>query len=324
MTAKLQARDSEVRELGQAGQTLKDAGAEAKAEATDAKRELGAAKSTITRMTSEMTEKAHRLAALERSVQDLNAQMDATKREKIALASKLTRSEDENRRLREKVNAAAEREKEAARTAERLVREGDAARRETQILRLNNHKGSQEAADLSASLQAAREEIAELRRRCKHLEHAALHAATDTAAGRSYGASPPQHREQRPPMRAISENVSSLDDPNQTKPVLRKSWAQPSADVVELPPAGRSTRDIAESKAPARSLWDHDTHDQRTTTTVTTTVTAAPPPSHRPVSHHPRWAPAARASRQRVAPRTWSRAGPRALPSRGVQGGVRR
>ena len=141
VTAKLQARDSEVRELGQAGQTLKDAGAEAKAEATDAKRELGAAKSTITRMTSEMTEKAHRLAALERSVQDLNAQMDATKREKIALASKLTRSEDENRRLREKVNAAAEREKEAARTAERLVREGDAARRETQILRLNNHKG---------------------------------------------------------------------------------------------------------------------------------------------------------------------------------------
>ena len=114
VTAKLQARDSEVRELGQAGQTLKDAGAEAKAEATDAKRELGAAKSTITRMTSEMTEKAHRLAALERSVQDLNAQMDATKREKIALASKLTRSEDENRRLREKVNAAAEREKEAA------------------------------------------------------------------------------------------------------------------------------------------------------------------------------------------------------------------
>ena len=109
VTAKLQARDSEVRELGQAGQTLKDAGAEAKAEATDAKRELGAAKSTITRMTSEMTEKAHRLAALERSVQDLNAQMDATKREKIALASKLTRSEDENRRLREKVNAAAER-----------------------------------------------------------------------------------------------------------------------------------------------------------------------------------------------------------------------
>ena len=289
VTAKLQARDSEVRELGQAGQTLKDAGAEAKAEATDAKRELGAAKSTITRMTSEMTEKAHRLAALERSVQDLNAQMDATKREKIALASKLTRSEDENRRLREKVNAAAEREKEAARTAERLVREGDAARRETQILRLNNHKGSQEAADLSASLQAAREEIAELRRRCKHLEHAALHAATDTAAGRSYGASPPQHREQRPPMRAISENVSSLDDPNQTKPVLRKSWAQPSADVVELPPAGRSTRDIAESKAPARSLWDHDTHDQRTTTTVTTTVTAPPTPppvSHRPVSHH--------------------------------------
>jgi len=289
VTAKLQARDSEVRELGQAGQTLKDAGAEAKAEATDAKRELGAAKSTITRMTSEMTEKAHRLAALERSVQDLNAQMDATKREKIALASKLTRSEDENRRLREKVNAAAEREKEAARTAERLVREGDAARRETQILRLNNHKGSQEAADLSASLQAAREEIAELRRRCKHLEHAALHAATDTAAGRSYGASPPQHREQRPPMRAISENVSSLDDPNQTKPVLRKSWAQPSADVVELPPAGRSTRDIAESKAPARSLWDHDTHDKRTTTTVTTTVTAPPTPppvSHRPVSHH--------------------------------------
>ena len=125
-------------------------------------------------MTSEMTEKAHRLAALERSVQDLNAQMDATKREKIALASKLTRSEDENGRLREKVNAAAEREKEAARTAERLVREGDAARRETQILRLNNHKGSQEAADLSASLQAAREEIAELRRRCKHLEHAAM------------------------------------------------------------------------------------------------------------------------------------------------------
>ena len=289
VTAKLQARDSEVRELGQAGQTLKDAGAEAKAEATDAKRELGAAKSTITRMTSEMTEKAHRLAALERSVQDLNAQMDATKREKIALASKLTRSEDENRRLREKVNAAAEREKEAARTAERLVREGDAARRETQILRLNNHKGSQEAADLSASLQAAREEIAELRRRCKHLEHAALHAATDTAAGRSYGASPPQHREQRPPMRAISENVSSLDDPNQTKPVLRKSWAQPSADVVELPPAGRSTRDIAESKAPARSLWDHDTHDQRTTT-VTTTVTAPPTPppvTHRPVTHHP-------------------------------------
>ena len=288
VTAKLQARDSEVRELGQAGQTLKDAGAEAKAEATDAKRELGAAKSTITRMTSEMTEKAHRLAALERSVQDLNAQMDATKREKIALASKLTRSEDENRRLREKVNAAAEREKEAARTAERLVREGDAARRETQILRLNNHKGSQEAADLSASLQAAREEIAELRRRCKHLEHAALHAATDTAAGRSYGASPPQHREQRPPMRAISENASSLDDP-QHKPVLRKSWAQPSADVVELPPAGRSTRDIAESKAPARSLWDHDTHDQRTTTTVTTTVTAPPTPppvSHRPVSHH--------------------------------------
>ena len=289
VTAKLQARDSEVRELGQAGQTLKDAGAEAKAEATDAKRELGAAKSTITRMTSEMTEKAHRLAALERSVQDLNAQMDATKREKIALASKLTRSEDENGRLREKVNAAAEREKEAARTAERLVREGDAARRETQILRLNNHKGSQEAADLSASLQAAREEIAELRRRCKHLEHAALHAATDTAAGRSYGASPPQHREQRPPMRAISENVSSIDDPNQTKPVLRKSWAQPSADVVELPPAGRSTRDIAESKAPARSLWDHDTHDKRTTTTVTTTVTAPltpPPVSHRPVSHH--------------------------------------
>ena len=290
VTAKLQARDSEVRELGQAGQTLKDAGAEAKAEATDAKRELGAAKSTITRMTSEMTEKAHRLAALERSVQDLNAQMDMTKREKIALASKLTRSEDENRRLREKVNAAAEREKEAARTAERLVREGDAARRETQILRLNNHKGSQEAADLSASLQAAREEIAELRRRCKHLEHAALHAATDTAAGRSYGASPPQHREQRPPMRAISENVSSLDDPNQTKPVLRKSWAQPSADVVELPPAGRSTRDIAESKAPARSLWDHDTHDKRTTTTVTTTVTAPPTPppvTHRPVTHHP-------------------------------------
>ena len=289
VTAKLQARDSEVRELGQAGQTLKDAGAEAKAEATDAKRELGAAKSTITRMTSEMTEKAHRLAALERSVQDLNAQMDATKREKIALASKLTRSEDENRRLREKVNAAAEREKEAARTAERLVREGDAARRETQILRLNNHKGSQEAADLSASLQAAREEIAELRRRCKHLEHAALHAATDTAAGRSYGASPPQHREQRPPMRAISENVSSLDDAQLNKPVLRKSWAQPSADVVELPPAGRSTRDIAESKAPARSLWDHDTHDQRTTTTVTTTVTAPPTPppvSHRPVSHH--------------------------------------
>ena len=285
VTAKLQARDSEVRELGQAGQTLKDAGAEAKAEATDAKRELGAAKSTITRMTSEMTEKAHRLAALERSVQDLNAQMDATKREKIALASKLTRSEDENRRLREKVNAAAEREKEAARTAERLVREGDAARRETQILRLNNHKGSQEAADLSASLQAAREEIAELRRRCKHLEHAALHAATDTAAGRSYGASPPQHREQRPPMRAISENVSSLDDPNQTKPVLRKSWAQPSADVVELPPAGRSTRDIAESKAPARSLWDHDTHDKRTTTTVTAPPTP-PPVSHRPVSHH--------------------------------------
>ena len=277
VTAKLQARDSEVRELGQAGQTLKDAGAEAKAEATDAKRELGAAKSIITRMTSEMTEKSHRLAALERSVQDLNAQMDATKREKIALASKLTRSEDENGRLREKVNAAAEREKEAARTAERLVREGDAARRETQILRLNNHKGSQEAADLSASLQAAREEIAELKRRCKHLEHAALHVATDTAAGRSYGASPPQHREQRPPMRAISENASSLDDP-QHKPVLQKSWAQPSADVVELPPAGRSTRDIAESKAPARSLWDHDTHDQRTTTTTTTTTAPPTPP----------------------------------------------
>ena len=289
VTAKLQARDSEVRELGQAGQTLKDAGAEAKAEATDAKRELGAAKSTITRMTSEMTEKAHRLAALERSVQDLNAQMDATKREKIALASKLTRSEDENQRLRDKVNAAAEREKEAARTADRLVREGDVARRETQILRLNNHKGSQEAADLSASLQAAREEIAELRRRCKHLEHAALHAATDTAAGRSTGASPPvAHREQRrEPMRAISENASSFraEDPQRREPVVRKSWAQPSADVVELPPAGRSTRDIAESKAPARSLWDHDTHDQRTTTTAPPTPPPpGPPPPARVVN----------------------------------------
>ena len=80
--------------------------------------------------------------------------MDATKREKIALASKLTRSEDENRRLREKVNAAAEREGGGEDRGE-AREEGDAARRETRFS-VNNHKGSQEAADLSASLQAAR------------------------------------------------------------------------------------------------------------------------------------------------------------------------
>ena len=292
VTAKLQARDSEVRELGQAGQTLKDAGAEAKAEATDTKRELGAAKATLTRMTAEMTEKSHRLAALERSVQDLTQQMDATKREKIALTSKLTRAEDETARLKEKVNAAAEREKEAARMTDRLMKEGDVARRETQILRLNNHKGAQEAADLAQSLQAAREEVAELKRRCKHLEHAALHAATDTAAGRSYGASPPrppQQQQQRPPMRAISENVSNVSSSFNagTTRGQRKTWEAPAADTIELPPAGRSTRDIAESKAPARSLWDHDAHDRRNavpTQQVSTVMHPVPPRPARQVN----------------------------------------
>ena len=317
VTAKLQARDSEVRELGQAGQTLKDAGAEAKAEATDTKRELGAAKATLTRMTAEMTEKSHRLAALERSVQDLTQQMDATKREKIALTSKLTRAEDETARLKEKVNAAAEREKEAARMADRLMKEGDVARRETQILRLNNHKGAQEAADLAQSLQAAREEVAELKRRCKHLEHAALHAATDTAAGRSYGASPPrppQQQQQRPPMRAISENVSNVSSSFNagTTRGQRKTWEAPAADTIELPPAGRSTRDIAESKAPARSLWDHDAHDRRNAGPGATGVHRdAPGP------------PASRQASQRVALRR--RHGPRrgALTSRRVQSGIR-
>ena len=80
--------------------------------------------------------------AFERSIADLNAKLDAMKRENIATQAKLSRAEDETSRAREKLAAATEKEKESARYALTVSKESEVVRRESAILRSSNQKSA--------------------------------------------------------------------------------------------------------------------------------------------------------------------------------------
>ena len=179
--AKLQARDAEVRELGKATAALKEGVDEAKGELGETSRKLSAANAAVARMTAEATEQGHKRAALERSVAELGGALDAAKRENIALKSKLNRAEDDVERLRTRAEESDAAAKEDAKRREALARDAEAARREGQMLRAHNQKGAQEASGLATSLQSAKEEIADLRERCRRAEREALLAATQRA-----------------------------------------------------------------------------------------------------------------------------------------------
>ena len=179
--AKLQARDAEVRELGKATAALKEGVDEAKGELGETSRKLSAANAAVARMTAEATEQGHKRAALERSVAELGGALDAAKRENIALKSKLSRAEDDVERLRTRAEESDAAAREDAKRREALARDAEAARREGQMLRAHNQKGAQEASGLATSLQSAKEEIADLRERCRRAEREALLAATQRA-----------------------------------------------------------------------------------------------------------------------------------------------
>ena len=256
--ARLQARDAEIMELGRQSVVLKEGGAAATSEAEENARKLAAATAAVARITNELTEQRHRREALERSAGELTAAVEAVKRENITLSAKLARAQDDVGRLKVKLAAAEEREAEHERMKGRLAREGEVARREGQMLRMHNQKGAQENTAQAAALQAAKQEIAELRQRCAHLEKMALVAAT----GQANPTHSVPHRFQHSPGRVKPEQAriissvshlpaaSSASEDVDASPRNRKRW--------EVPAEGRPTE--VPTSLPAWGVENHENH----------------------------------------------------------------
>lgn len=246
ITTRLQARDAEIRELGHQSVVLREGGAASAAEAEESRRKLSAAHAAVARITNELTDQRHRREALERTAGELTSAVDGVKRDNLALKAKLARAEDDIGRLREKLAAAEEREKLSAVMTGRLTKEGDVARREGQMLRMHNQKGAVENTELASALQAAKQEVVELRQRCKYLEKMALVAATGQApASQRFQNSPGQvKREQRdarprqhpsPLKQRPQPSQPTRDEIENTSPRSRKQWQMPAAGRPTAP-----------------------------------------------------------------------------------------
>lgn len=168
--SKTQARDLESRELGRAVSVLKTEKDQAQADSVDTARQLTSVTSTCARLTAEAREFNNRRSALEREKGELVVVVNELKKENVFLKRKLSRAEGDGERLSTRVAAFEEAQKTAARENEHTQRDAEAARREVRAAKAIHELGAREVSGLSTSLQAAKDEIVEMRRRCDYLE----------------------------------------------------------------------------------------------------------------------------------------------------------